>query len=82
MILPNKYLELDKSLFGVGSILLAVINSRGKRTVQAVWPRFQRKYQKISSNEASFDLFIYAFIFLYSIGAIDCTEEGEIFVKN
>lgn len=75
MILPKKHIKLSESLFAIGGVIL--INLNGIRTVDQIWSIISsQKYSQIST---SFDNYILALDYLYTIGAIDIDENGGIF---
>ncbi|MEI2358992.1 ABC-three component system middle component 6 [Priestia megaterium] len=69
MILPNKYITLNNSLLGIGSVILASLNKPSH--VSFLW-------EKITSNKyrISFDKFILALDFLFVLGLINVTNNN------
>ena len=63
MILPNKHLDLPRSLLGIGARVLKCMEKPS--TVSAVWEEFQR-----GDRAVPFHRFILALDFLYAIDAI------------
>jgi hypothetical protein len=68
MILPTKHLELDKSLLAIGGLILEVL--RRPRTVTSTWEEARKSHQGLT-----FESFAHALALLYSIGAVDMTDE-------
>jgi hypothetical protein len=64
MILPGKHLSLDRSILGRGAVLLQMLNS--PRTVSSLWTRAKER-----DEQATFDEFVLALVFLYSLGAVE-----------
>ena len=75
MILPKKHVKLSESLFAIGAIVLTTLEDNP--TVDKIW--------NIISNDKSlniiisFDNFILALDYLYTIGAIDINEKGGVY---
>lgn len=63
MILPNKIITIDKSILGIGAQILKLLDN--PLTVSALW---ETSKKRIGLN--SFQYFVVALCFLYSIGAI------------
>lgn len=63
MILPNKIIALDKSIFGIGAQILSFLDN--PLTVSALWDISKKRI-----NLNSFQYFVLALSFLYLIGAI------------
>lgn len=67
MILPNKHLDLQASLLGVGAHVLKCVKTSS--TVTAVWEEFEH-----AKGGVPFHRFILALDFLYAIGAISYSD--------
>lgn len=67
MILPSKHISINKSLLGVGGILLRHLNK--PNTVTTLWNTV-RSHPDI----ATFERFILTLDFLYTIGAIEMKD--------
>jgi hypothetical protein len=68
MILPGKHLKQNKALLGIGAEIISNLDE--PRTVSELWEQIRIGRENSSSN-LSFDWFILALTFLYTIGAID-----------
>lgn len=71
MILPGKHLPQDRSLSGIGGEILSLLDE--ERGVSEVWERFQIQRREASSP-ITFDWFVLALGFLFSIGAIELSN--------
>ena len=71
MILPTKHMPQEKALVTVGSIILKRLERQ--KTVSALWEEILEHYQdeRNSNSDISFDWFVLALDFLYTIGAIE-----------
>lgn len=77
MILPNKYIEPSKSLIYLGAIILKIVSSK-KIELADIW----YKFKKDTKESISYNRFIQTMVYLYSIGSLNYTEEGEIYNEN
>lgn len=77
MILPDKYTEPDNSLFYLGAFILKIVSNKKLELVE-IWTKFKKE----TSNTISYNRFLQTLIYLYSIGSIAYTEEGEIYNEN
>ncbi len=77
MILPDKYIEPSDSLFYLGALILKIINNK-KIELAEIWTIFKKE----TCNSVSYHRFLQALIFLYSIGSVVYTKEGEIYNEN
>lgn len=69
MILPDKHLEQDRSLLGVGADILNGLDH--PCTVSEAWDRFtDTRKRSATSQPVSFDWFAKALTFLFAISAI------------
>lgn len=77
MILPQKHIKVSESIFGLGSIIIELINK--PKTFDNLWNDFQKvnNTKKLPSLH-SLDNFIMALTFLFIIGAIQEGEKGVI----
>lgn len=77
MILPEKHLSLEESLFGYGAYLLSHIDS--KMSIDRLWRIYSADYKNnVYGVQFTFDQFIITIDYLFSIGAIEMNEKGEI----
>lgn len=77
MILPKKHLTLEESMFGLGSFLLQHLSV--PTSLDNLWYRYVEALNEQSfSVRFSFDDFLLALDYLFLIGAIVQTEEGEL----
>jgi len=70
MILPNKHVDPERSLIGIGAVILRALDR--PRPLTIVWDRIRERPEVIT-----FERFTLALCFLYSIGAIDL-ENGRL----
>jgi len=78
MILPGKHLSPQRSLMGIGGAILSQLTAQ--RTVSELWDRVRDGRSPIDPP-LSFDWFVMALTFLFSIGAIEY-DRGLISVTN
>lgn len=77
MILPQKHIKVSESIFGLGSIIIGLINK--PISFDELWNDFQKinNIENLSSLH-SLDNFVLALTFLFIIGAIQEGERGGI----
>ena len=73
MILPNKHINLDRSILGEGAALLGQLAR--PLTVTGLWER-----NKAHSDIGNFERFILTLDFLFTIGALDLRD--DLLVKS
>lgn len=77
MILPQKHIRVSESIFGLGSVIIELINK--PKTFDNLWNDFQKvNNTKILPSLHSLDNFVLALTFLFIIGAIQEGEKGVI----
>jgi hypothetical protein len=64
MILPDKYVSPERSLLGLGAVLLRLL--RRPQTVTALWER-----ARVIEEFGTFERFILALDFLYTLGLVE-----------
>ena len=67
MILPTKYVSLDKSLLGAGAVVLPLLDD--PMTTTSIWDRV-----KNAPEIGAYGRFVLTLDFLYAIDAIDMVE--------
>lgn len=67
MILPTKYVSLDKSLLGAGAVVLSILAR--PMTTTAIWEQVKQ-----SPEVGTYVRFVLVLDFLYAVGAIDLAE--------
>ena len=78
MILPQKHLSLDESLFGYGSFLLQYLNN--PISVDELWHIYKDAFSnKIYSVKFSFDQFLVAIDYLYMLKIINIDKGGLLY---
>lgn len=78
MILPEKHISLDESLFGFGAYLLSRMDS--KKSIDHLWHIYSADCKNnVYSVHFTFDQYILTIDYLFSIGAIEMNEKGEIY---
>jgi hypothetical protein len=68
MILPGKHLQHDRALLGVGAEILGHLDE--ERTISELWERV-RSARGPAGTPLSFDWFVLALTFLYTVDAAD-----------
>ena len=77
MILPEKHLAVEESLFGFGGFLLSLLVE--ETTVDNLWAEYITAYKsKTYTVSFSFDKFILTIDYLFLIDAIRINERGEL----
>jgi hypothetical protein len=71
LILPGKHLLQDRALLGVGAEILGHLDE--ERTISELWERV-RSARGPAATPLSFDWFVLALTFLYSVAAIDLAD--------
>ncbi|WP_309145397.1 ABC-three component system middle component 6 [Mesorhizobium sp. Mes31] len=71
MILPGKHLQYERALLGVGAEILSQLTD--DCTVSEIWERV-RYARGPAAASLSFDWFILALTFLYTVAAIEFAE--------
>lgn len=83
MILPNKYITLTESYFGISGLILEVLNNK-KLSIDKLWQSFSKKY--IISNKLksppTYQKFLYVLEFMYLCDMISYNDRGEILNEN
>ncbi len=80
-ILPSKHVEISKSLFGIGGIVLSILKE--PKYIEECWNEYVSKYinkKKVKYN-CSFDYFILSIDYLYSIDAINIDNKGRLYCE-
>jgi len=78
MILPTKHTNFSASLLGFGAYILTKLNN--PTFIEDLWSKYEEDCKnKIYYAKHSYDNFLMALVFLYSIGAI--TEENGTLLK-
>ena len=67
MILPTKGIEPNKALISIGGVILGMLNE--SKTVSRLWGEVRKS--NAESHQVSFDWFVLALTFLYTLGAIE-----------
>lgn len=78
MIFPEKHIRLSESLLGLGSFILAKLDT-GPKTADKIWLDF-RKVRETETYPSyhTFENFILAIDFLYSLGLLSLDESGKL----
>ncbi len=78
MIFPEKHIRLSESLLGLGSFILEQLEN-GPRTVDKIWLDFRRiRDNDIYPAYHSFENFILAVDFLFSLGLLSLDDSGKL----
>lgn len=83
MILPNKYVALTESYFGISALILDTLNDK-KLTIDKLWNKFKKKYinSKKINIPPTYQKFIYVLEFMYMSNMISYNDKGEILNEN
>ncbi len=83
MILPNKYITITESYFGLSALVLEVLKNK-KVTLEKLWNDFEKKHicSKKLKNPPTYQKFIYVLEYMYMCKMISYNESGEIFNEN
>lgn len=83
MILPNKYVALDESLFGLGALVFDILQDKAL-TTDKIWTSFQKKFIKTGklSNPPTFQKFILVLMFMFMCEMISYNDKGELINEN
>lgn len=77
MILPQKHIRVSESIFGLGSVIIELINK--PKTFDNLWNDFQKiNNTKSLPSLHSLDNFVMALTFLFIVGAIQEGDKGVI----
>jgi hypothetical protein len=67
MILPTKHISTERSLLGIGAVLLERLDQ--PRTISGLWER-----ARVIPEVVSFERFVLGLDLLYIVGAIDVVD--------
>jgi hypothetical protein len=83
MILPNKYVTLTESFFGLSALILEVLMDK-KLTVDKLWNKFKKAHidSKKINTPPTYQKFIYVLEFMYLCDMISYNDKGEILNEN
>ncbi|MBU3127442.1 ABC-three component system middle component 6 [Clostridium tagluense] len=83
MILPNKYVTLTESYFGISALILETILDK-RLTIDKLWNEFHEKYivSKKINTPPTYQKFIYVLEFMYLCNMISYNEKGEVLNEN
>lgn len=77
MLLPDKHITLAESILGVGAFLLGELD--GPQTMDRLYARVRRACDDGSLPAYhDFDAVLLGVLFLYTIGAIELTDDGGV----
>lgn len=77
MLMPDKHISFSESLLGVGSHILRQLSGRPK-SLDTLWTAYRTDESGLYSIKISFDSFLLAIGFLYSLGVVAEVREGFI----
>ncbi|RLQ91955.1 ABC-three component system middle component 6 [Planomicrobium sp. Y74] len=83
MILPNKYISNSQSLIGLSALVLNALSNKSL-SIDKLWKSFEKKYinnHKLNTAP-TYQKFLLTLNFMYLIGMINYTEEGDIYNEN
>ena len=75
MILPSKGISADRALVTVGASILSHLETPA--TITALWDRFEQDHGD-DESPVTFDWFALGASMLYSLGAIDWNDRGQL----
>ena len=75
MIIPNKYIKPTESIMYLSTIIITQIGNR-KYNIMDLWLKVK------TNNNITYNKFLQILVYLYTIGVIVYTEEGEIYNEN
>jgi hypothetical protein len=80
LILPTKYLSHERSLIGIGAIVIELLNE--PKTVSRLWDEI-KNYKKFASRSSAltYDWFVLALDLLFIMNAI-LYKQGKIWRTN
>ena len=83
MILPNKYMSLTESYFGISALILEVLLDK-KIPIDKLWVKFKKKYieSNLLNTPPTYQKFIYVLEFMYLCNMISYNKKGEILNEN
>ncbi len=73
MILPTKRITEDRSLLGIGSDIVPLLDE--PKTVSRLWTEFQERRRRTASSIVTYDWFVMALDILFMLDAISM-EKG------
>ena len=73
MILPTKRITEDRSLLGIGSDILPILDEA--KTVSRLWTEFQNRRRNTASSIVTYDWFVMALDLLFMLDTINI-EKG------
>lgn len=77
MLLPDKHITLAESILGLGAFILEVLDK--PRSIDRVYDRVSGAAETPDLPAYhDFDAFLLAVLFLYSIDAVELTDEGGL----
>lgn len=74
MILPTKHLSAERSLLGIGSEILSILEE--PKSVSRLWTDLQNR-RGDKANRVTFDWFVLALNLLHTLDAVDM-ERGRL----
>jgi hypothetical protein len=78
VLLPDKHLRLSESVLGFGGLVLSLVD--GPLPFDALWRRVSEQTDSTAwPSSHGIEDFVLALCFLYSLGAVDVSSDGELF---
>jgi len=80
MILPSKHISIAESIFGLGGVLLNILQKQS-HSIDSLWQEYSAINNRIDGCPAyhNFDNVIFAIDLLFLIGAININSEGRLY---
>ena len=81
MILPSKHISIAESIFGLGGVLLNILQNK-PHSIDSLWQEYSTINNKRDVCPAyhSFDNVIFAVDLLFLIGAVNINSEGRFYI--
>ena len=78
MLMPGKHLKISESLFGLGGIILNILDDRAMN-IDQIWGKIKNKNDdKEFPAYYSYENMILALDYLFMIGVIRYNDQGEV----
>ena len=75
MIIPDKYINLQNSIFGTSALIIKTLGNK-YLSINKLWKKCEKKLN------ISYIKFMHCVIFMFSTGMSNYNNEGEIYNEN
>ena len=81
MILPSKHISIAESIFGLGGVLLNILQNK-PQSIDSLWEEYSTINNQRDGYPAyhNFDNIIMALDLLFLIGVININSEGRLYI--